>query len=102
MKDSVLCELFAIPLTYPTWEFGSPASEMETPSPSHQSLPVYFIGSSCFEGHCSLLPFSSLLLWETSPIHMASTTPYQQRRVKLVSSGHIQLLSLQLMYSAPF
>ena len=71
----------SIPLTFTTWEFGTPAL-IETSSSSHRSLPVYFVDSS-FLKVILLLPVSSSLRWETPSLHMVSTAPYQERRVTL-------------------
>lgn len=45
--------------------------------------PSIFRGLLFLKGH-SLLPVSSSLRWETPSLHMASTAPYQERRVTLV------------------
>ena len=83
----LLVHSWASPLLLLAWELGIPASWLDTswcalvrPSQCILLVPLPF------EGHCSLLPFSSSLLWEISSTHAASTIPQQQRTANLVSS----------------
>lgn len=54
---SPVCAFLVQPLTFTSLGigFGIPASWIDTSWPSYQAVPVYFMGPSSSEGHCSLL-----------------------------------------------